>query len=298
MAKVARYVVSLLSNDQKTFASARFEQCCLSALGCKENRMKVSFEMNVRELQIRPHNDGIRLEHPSSCPCRFLTCTDVSNISEQSRQSGVRVGVSFVIQSADGFVLLTRRPKTMRSFPNIWVTPGGHMESGETLQQAGIREVLEETGVLTSESNITTLGLWESVYPPVLAMDLPTAHHIVVYMLAQLPQAHQIIEVTLQEGEVSAAAWLDQDTVAEIVKSDEYGQTRNVSQRYFRAKVMESGQQVYKNLPLSPLMACMPQSEDWKRERLSSGSKFALRQWLEKTLYTTGESNLKSLECK
>ena len=75
---------------------------------------------------------------------------------------------------------------------------------------------------------------FQSVYPPVQAMGLPTAHHIVVYMLAQLPQAHTEIELKLQESEVIAAAWLDKDTVAEIVRSDEYGKSRNVAQKYFR----------------------------------------------------------------
>lgn len=65
-------------------------------------------------------------------------------------------------------------------------------------------------------------------------MGLPTAHHIVVYMLAQLPDDSKKIKLQLQESEVSAAAWLDEFTVAEIVKSDEYGKTRNVGQRYFR----------------------------------------------------------------
>ncbi|CAB3991665.1 Nucleoside diphosphate-linked moiety X motif 17 [Paramuricea clavata] len=281
MAKVVRHTVSLFSNDQKTLISAKFEKCCLSVLGCKDNQINVDFDLNGKDLRIQPDDHGVRLEHPSSCPCRFLTLSDISNLSEKSRQSGVRVGVSFVIESADGHVLLTKRPKAMRSFPNIWVTPGGHIEDGETLQQAGIREVQEETGVLTTDANFTMLGLWESVYPPVLAMGLPTSHHIVVYMLAQMPQAHSEIELTLQESEVSAAAWLDEYTVAEIVKSDEYGKTRNVTQKYFSAKVIENGQQVDKKLPLSPLMACMPQSEDWTLPRLSSGSKFALRQWMQ-----------------
>ena len=190
------------------------------------------------------------------------------------------MGVSLVIQSLDGYVLLTKRPKTMRSFPNIWVTPGGHIENGETLQQAGIREVCEETGISIKDHKITALGLWESVYPPVLSMGLPTAHHIVVYMLAQLPQIHSDIELTLQENEVSAAAWLDTRMVTEIVKSDDYGKTRSAPNYYFNAKVMENGQLVDKNLSLSVLMACMPQSQDWTAERLSSGSKFALRQWM------------------
>ena len=65
-------------------------------------------------------------------------------------------------------------------------------------------------------------------------MGLPSVRHIVVYMLAQLSQAHNEIELRLQESEVSAAAWIDESIVAEIVQSDEFGKTRNVSQRYFR----------------------------------------------------------------
>ena len=65
-------------------------------------------------------------------------------------------------------------------------------------------------------------------------MGLPTAHHIVVYMLAQLPQEHKEIKVTMQRSEVDAAAWLDAQTVAEVIQSDEYGKTRNVAQKYFR----------------------------------------------------------------
>jgi nucleoside triphosphatase len=35
----------------------------------------------------------------------------------------------------------------MRVFPNAWVMPGGHIESGETLEEALIREINEETGI-------------------------------------------------------------------------------------------------------------------------------------------------------
>jgi hypothetical protein len=53
-------------------------------------------------------------------------------------------------------------------------------------------------------------------------------------MLAQLSQAHSEIELTLQQSEVCAAAWIDSHMVAEIVKSDEYGKTRSVPGKYFR----------------------------------------------------------------
>ena len=58
-------------------------------------------------------------------------------------------------------------------------------EIGETLLQAGLRELEEETGLTIGDnqsSNDKILGLWESVYPPILGNDLPKRHHIVVYM--------------------------------------------------------------------------------------------------------------------
>jgi 8-oxo-dGTP diphosphatase len=54
------------------------------------------------------------------------------------------VGVGVVVWSGDD-VLLVRRANAPRK--GHWTIPGGMQEVGETAQQAGIREVLEETGV-------------------------------------------------------------------------------------------------------------------------------------------------------
>lgn len=51
----------------------------------------------------------------------------------------------------------------MRTFPGVWVPPGGHVELGETLLQAGLREMKEETGIQIEESSANILGLWEVV---------------------------------------------------------------------------------------------------------------------------------------
>lgn len=55
-----------------------------------------------------------------------------------------RVGVGAVVVH-DGRVLLVRRGK--EPLRGRWVVPGGTVEAGETLQEALVREVREETGL-------------------------------------------------------------------------------------------------------------------------------------------------------
>ena len=39
----------------------------------------------------------------------------------------IGVGVGVIVESQDGRVLITRRAKHMRTFPGVWVPPGGHV---------------------------------------------------------------------------------------------------------------------------------------------------------------------------
>ena len=48
----------------------------------------------------------------------------------------------------NGEVLLVRRSPHRRSYAGLWSFPGGHQEPGETLEDALIREVREEVGVI------------------------------------------------------------------------------------------------------------------------------------------------------
>ncbi len=60
-----------------------------------------------------------------------------------------------------GFV----RSASMRAFPSVWVSPGGHLDVGESLSAAGLREVQEETGVVVDPSTVSFLCGWESNFP-------------------------------------------------------------------------------------------------------------------------------------
>ena len=69
-------------------------------------------------------------------------------------------------------------------------------EAEETLSEAGLRELWEETGLDLRDSRLVvdTLGLWESVYPHLLSAGDPRRHHLVVYLHVVVPQpADQIL---------------------------------------------------------------------------------------------------------
>ncbi len=84
--------------------------------------------------------------------------------AEGRRQAAVALPVTEVGQGADlpglplqpahtpwseaAAVLLTRRALTMRQHPGQWALPGGRIDAGETPEQAALRELHEELGLL------------------------------------------------------------------------------------------------------------------------------------------------------
>ena len=86
----------------------------------------------------------------------------------------------------------------MRTFPNVWVPPGGSIEAGdESLLAAGLRELREEVGIDLTNSAVTQsrpLCLWESVYPTSLEGGQPRRQHCVVYFLVKVDRAHDELE--------------------------------------------------------------------------------------------------------
>lgn len=86
----------------------------------------------------------------------------------------VRVGVA-VIVVRDGKVLLGKRKGSHGA--GTWAFPGGHLEFGETIEQAIKRELLEETGMTTEE---VVLGPYTNDFMPE-----EDKHYITLFTIAK-----------------------------------------------------------------------------------------------------------------
>lgn len=68
-----------------------------------------------------------------------------------------------------GKVLLARRSPARKAYPDLWSFPGGHVEPGETLEEALVRETSEEIGIVP----LTYFALGTITDP-----DAPATYHM------------------------------------------------------------------------------------------------------------------------
>lgn len=66
------------------------------------------------------------------------------------------VGVGVMVKNKNGEILLGLRKSPYGE--GTWSFPGGHLEFGETMAQAAIRETKEETGLDASELELVSLA--------------------------------------------------------------------------------------------------------------------------------------------
>jgi 8-oxo-dGTP pyrophosphatase MutT (NUDIX family) len=226
---------------------------------------------------------AVQLQHLPECPMKERFEEAASGV-EAGRRVGVDAGVVAVVESSDQHVLLTRRAAHMRTFPGLWVPPGGGMEDSDlTLLHAGLRELREETGLRIDESadvvEAKVLCLWESVFPPLLMWGNPRRHHVVVYYHVVLRRDHLDLDgdLRLEPKEVDASAWLSRSHVSSVVSG--YAAESQLKET-FRVKQMRGdGSYGDEDRPLDTMLAGVPASGA-DVERVSTGTKFALWRWL------------------
>lgn len=285
-----RRILVYVCKDRAAPQRAQFVQSVTSHFsdaGADEVEVNCSLEKNQFILSGGDGGRRIPLKRPAFCPIKHLSVTEAAAIPLDIQQRGIDVGVAIILQTANQRVLLTRRAKELRIFPNVWVPPGGHLEPDETLLDAGLRELKEETGLKLEPEKVSPklLGLWESVYPPMLSRGLPQRHHIVIYMLLHSSLSHLQLQASLSPSpaEVSACLWADSQLVRAIVSAVD-GESAAVPlddlpSSFSVLQVSKEGALSDSALPLAVLVNRAPVSGP-DVERVSTGTKFALELWL------------------
>lgn len=128
-----------------------------------------------------------------------------------------------LLDDGSGRLLLTRRAAHMRTFPCCWVFPGGAVDDGEGVLDAGAREVLEETGLSVATDSFSPVCAWESVYPTThqqcLEVGQVKGHSLVVFLVGAVPE-DELPRLRLQRAECDMCAWVPLSELAALHGED------------------------------------------------------------------------------
>jgi 8-oxo-dGTP diphosphatase len=111
-----------------------------------------------------------------------------------------RVTAAMIVEH-EGKILLARRNKKNRN--GFWVIPGGGVDFGETLENAAVREVKEETNV--DVEDIQFVGFQELI-------NVPGEYHAVVFF----HKAKALTTVISASDDVSDAQFFTIDEIKEL----------------------------------------------------------------------------------
>ena len=139
---------------------------------------------------------------------------------ERGKQDGCaayHVVVVIAVKNSRGEYLITFRDKAKEFFGGKWEFTGGSALSGETSEEAALRETLEETGIDHTNSKRTLVftekRLWD---------DGKLGWHGDFWDYWLFETDFPINKVKLQEGETSDAKWASPDELMQIDKNGDF----------------------------------------------------------------------------
>ncbi len=118
------------------------------------------------------------------------------------------VGV-FIINNKKEILLEKRSPNKKYS-PNKWGLCAGHVDAGESLKEAAIREIKEEVGLSINESDLIPFGHFETF------IEDTNSHLTHFYYLICNKEAS---EFTIQEEELSEVKWFNIEELIKLINS-------------------------------------------------------------------------------
>jgi 8-oxo-dGTP pyrophosphatase MutT (NUDIX family) len=128
-----------------------------------------------------------------------MASEDIKTIDEEDAIWRPRVTVATIVPT-DGRFLLVEEEVRGRVLLN---QPAGHLDPGEALTAAAVRETLEETGWEVRLSHLVVVQQW---------LNPRSGHNFLRFTFAAEPQRHHA-ERSLDEG-ILRALWLRRDEIA------------------------------------------------------------------------------------
>ena len=118
---------------------------------------------------------------------------------QQSEKEQAKVGVSVLVKNGDRILLEKRQHTTHGN--GTWGPPSGHIDFGETPEQAAMRETQEETGVSIDEVKfrVITNDVFEQEHK----------HYITIWFDANYVSGEAGVRSPQEESEVGWFSWHD-----------------------------------------------------------------------------------------
>lgn len=155
--------------------------------------------------------------------------TGSASISEARRRGLYHRIVRVMVEDESGRVLLQKRSSKMLSYPNCWSnSAAGHVDAGESYEDAASRELAEESGL--QSLSLEEVGSYRSSEE---YRGEQINRFNKVYKTVVSPQQH----FESQPKEVAELRWLTRDEMGQLVQDNPEqidDGLRDVVERYYR----------------------------------------------------------------
>lgn len=127
-----------------------------------------------------------------------------------SKNAKWRVVCEALTIDTDGYILLTKRSATKAPFPSMWEFTGGACMSGENSIEGTLRELHEETGIVTEAKNLK------------LIRELKETTAAFYLYLNRMEKSKDEIKIKLEPGETDEYKWVTRAEFESIYNSDKF----------------------------------------------------------------------------
>ena len=111
------------------------------------------------------------------------------------------------VRNSKGEFLITKRHPDKKA-GNLWEFAGGGTLAGETTTQSAVRELKEETGIQSQESELQLFATYQ--------------HKNYFLDLFLLNKNVEISDIVLQPGETIDAKWASEETILQMIDNEEF----------------------------------------------------------------------------